>query len=398
MFLAILVVALVPAAVALAAGVLVLRQAGSATGTLGPWDAVAESGEELIGEAGRAAPGDTALARAAETHRADLSESLRRSRLWSFMTGRVQRVLPLLGLSLAVVVAMSASLAAGRLSRTFSRPVSELVDWTERIARFEPLPPEAGAPGDVLEFARLRESLRRMADELGEARRRELEAARLRAWTDMARRVAHELKNPLTPMRLAATTLARDQTGPGAEAAHVLLEEIGRLDEMARSFAQLGRMPEGPPSEVDLEELLADLARRHATDDLPIRVTRSGEVPLLVGHYEVLRRLFGNLLVNAVEASVTNGTGVEVTLRRSDGEVRVAVRDHGAGIPEEMLEAIWLPDVTTRTRGTGLGLALVRQGAAAHGGRARARNVEGGGAEFEVVLPLRGGSGPVGEG
>ena len=132
------------------------------------------------------------------------------------------------------------------------------------------------------------------------------------------------------------------------------------------------------------------------------------------GHYDVLERVFRNLLVNAVEASATAAAGdgtspggssaihsagaveaargeerpVDVDIARSNGSVRVTIRDRGAGLPDGLSDSIWLPDVTTKARGTGLGLAIVRQGVDAHGGRVRARNAQGGGAEFEVVLPV----------
>ena len=349
---------------------------------------MAQSGEVLIERAERAAPGDSALQSAADGHREALSASLRQSRLWSFMTERFLRVLPLVAVVLAAAIGGLASLAAGRLSKRFSRPVGELVEWTERIARSEPLPEGTPESAEVREFVRLREALRKMDDELADARRREVESARLRAWTQMARGVAHEIKNPLTPMSLAAGMLAKDAEGPAREAADVLLEEIGRLDEMARTFAQLGRMPEGPTAKVNLEELLLALAALHSTEGIPIRVSCAGDPPVILGHHEVLDRVFRNLLVNAVEASQASGEGVDVILNRDGRQVRVSVLDRGAGIPDELLETIWLPDVTTKHRGTGLGLALVRQGVLAHGGEARARAREGGGAEFEVVLPL----------
>jgi nitrogen fixation/metabolism regulation signal transduction histidine kinase len=392
LFLAIFVVALIPAAAALLGGMYLLTGLGATSGTLGPWDAVATSGERLVEEASRVSPGDSALLAAAESHRVALSASLRRSRLWSYVSDRFLRVLPVVALGSVLALALAASAAAGILSRGFSRPVQELVGWTGRIARGEPLPP--GAPDrreDVVEFAQLRQALRDMATQLADGRRREVEAARLRAWTDMARRVAHDLKNPLTPMQLAARTLARSQDPRTAEAAALLLEEIARLDEMARSFAQLGRAPEAPPSDVDLDELLRKLAAQHGTGAVPIHVLEGAAPSVVRGHHDLLERVFRNILVNAVEASEPSGGGpVDVRVVPRNGHVQVTIRDHGPGLPEPLLDSIWLPDVTTKRRGTGLGLAIVRQGVEAHTGVVRARNAQGGGAEFEVVLPVAG--------
>jgi nitrogen fixation/metabolism regulation signal transduction histidine kinase len=391
-FLAILVVALIPAAAALLAGTYLLTGVGASTGTLGPWDAVATSGEALVEAAARAAPGDSALLRAAEAHEVALSASVRRSRLWSYVAERSLRVLPLVAAGSVLLLAVAASAAAGRLSRSFSRPVQQLVGWTGRIARGEALPDVSTDPSDeVVEFAQLRQALRDMAAQLADGRRRELEAARLRAWTDMARRVAHDIKNPLTPMQLAARTLAGSDEPRVASAASLLLEEIARLDDMARSLAQLGRLPESPPAPVDLDELLRKLAARHGTGSVPIHVVARDAPALVLGHHDLLERVFRNILVNAVEASEPRGGGaVDVRLAQQNGHVQVTIRDHGPGLPEQLLDSIWLPDVTTKRHGTGLGLAIVRQGVEAHTGEVRARNADGGGAEFEVLLPVRG--------
>jgi two-component system, NtrC family, nitrogen regulation sensor histidine kinase NtrY len=286
------------------------------------------------------------------------------------------------------VLGATAFVVAGWLSRSFAEPVTELVGWTQRIAASEPLPAQEEAPSDdVVEFSELRGALRRMAGDLAQGRRREVEAARLRAWTEMARRVAHDLKNPLTQMQLAAGMLAGSTDERTRAAAAVLTEEIARLDEMARSFSQLGRAPDSPVSDVDLGELLERLAERHGSEATPITVERAGDV-VVSGHYDLLERVFRNLLVNAVEASAPGAGAVDVGVARSNGRVRVTIRDHGVGLPEGLVESIWLPDVTTKRRGTGLGLAIVRQGVETHGGRVDARNAAGGGAEFEVELPV----------
>lgn len=394
-----LAMALVPTLLALAAGVVALREVGLTVGTLGPWDEVARSGLELAEQARRAAPEDSAVQRAAAAHREALSGSLRQARLWSVIAGRVMTLLPVAGLLGLAVLGGLALLSARWLSRSVARPVEELTGWTERIMEGRPLPPPDQDRGSVEELAVLRGSLRTMAERLEEGRRREIEAARLRTWTEMARRIAHELKNPLTPMRMAATTLVRSGDAAIRDSGEVLLEEIHRLDEMARTFSQFGRLPEGPPSDVDLEEMARTLARRHASDEVGIAVTVEGQVPRIRGHHEVLSRALRNLVINAVEAREDGrrkGSGtrseeeapVVILLEREGDEIRLVVRDRGRGIPPELLETIWLPDVTTKSSGTGLGLALVRQAAEAHGGRVAARNRPDGGAEVEMVLPV----------
>ncbi len=151
-----------------------------------------------------------------------------------------------------------------------------------------------------------------MAGDLETARSREVEAAQLRTFRDIARQVAHELKNPLTPLRFAVGRL-RQQAAPGqAELLEILDGESQRIEQMARDFSSLGRLPEGPPAAVDLGELLDGLARSTLPAGISARVERDGAAPMVLGHYEPLRRAFQNLLLNAVDAVGTaEGTGAQ---------------------------------------------------------------------------------------
>lgn len=387
-FLAILAVALVPAGIGLAGGTLLLREIGSSTGT-GPWDAVASSGRALIDAAEHAAPADTAVLQAARAHGDALSLSVRQSQLYSVLTERIVSLLPAAALLGAAILAALAAWTAGRLSSSFAGPIGELVGWTGRISRGEALPPDTGRRGGAVEFDALRQALRTMAAELAVAREREVEGARLRAWTEMARRVSHELKNPLTPMRMSAATLARSADPAIRDSAQILMEEIARLDEMARTFAQFGRLPEGPSAPVDLIELAESVVRRHDGNPVPVRLRAGASVPEVQGHLDMLTRALRNLVVNAQEAvQESGGTGVEVEVDAVPDGVRVAVLDDGAGIPTELVERVWLPDVTTKRRGTGLGLPLVRQAVEAHGGSVHASNRPEGGACFVLILPV----------
>jgi signal transduction histidine kinase len=396
-FAALMLVAVVPGAILIGGGVLALRGVGATTGTLGPWDAVAESGQRLIDAATAAAPDDSALAERAREHGDALSASVRQSRVWGVLSDRVLELLPVAALlGLATLAGISAWVARS-LARSLSAPVGELVGWTALIARGKPLPPPEETTSTSREFRALREALRGMARSLEDARRRELESAQLRAWTEMARRVSHELKNPLTPMRMSAAALARSGDPAVREPAEILLEEVARLDEMARTFSQFGRPPEGPTAPVDLEELLERVVNRYRQGEVPVGLRVRGPVPRVEGHHDMIERAVRNLLENAVEAvREGGGTRVGVILEGARNEARVEVSDDGPGVPEDLLEEIWLPDVTTRHRGTGLGLALVRRTAEIHGGEAVVQAPPEGGARFRLVLPVEGPGGTPG--
>ncbi|HSG47258.1 MAG TPA: HAMP domain-containing sensor histidine kinase [Longimicrobiales bacterium] len=392
-FKTVFLVALTPAAVALLTATVLLREMGTGTGTLGPWDSVAESGRALVEASRVAAPDDPELARLAQEHQDALSESVRQSRLYAYVAQRFVDLLPWMALVGAVLLAALSSLAARQVSKRLGGPMGELVEWTELIAAGQPLPPPEEVRRPIKEFKVLRRALRTMADQLHEARHREVESAQVRAWSDVARRVAHELKNPLTPIRMGAAALARNPDARVQETGDMILQEVGRLDRMARDFSRFGRPPQGPPAPVDLVELLQGLASRHgdAGEGSPeVTVETSPDLPLVEGHHDALSRAVLNLLVNAQEALEGRTDGrISLGARTLPGGVELFVRDNGPGVPDELRDAIWSPEVTTRRRGSGLGLSMVRQTAEAHGGTASLETPVGGGAEFRLFIPAK---------
>lgn len=318
-------------------------------------------------------------------HVAALSTVLSRTQQISAYSKYLAAAATALLLLLGAIIIYAGTRIAGHLSRQLSRPIGELVEWTGFIRRREPLPtepPKRGAP----EFGVLRDALRGMADELEVGRDRELEAARLRAFREVARRVAHEMKNPLTPMRFAVAQLGRNATPVQAEALEVLTTESGRLEQLAKEFADFGRLPEGPAAEVDLHELLEELTRTSLPPEVSTLVIADPTTPRIMGHLDPLRRAFSNALRNGAEAQGGRGElRVGITPWQGGAEVRIA--DRGPGIRPSDRERIFQPYVTTKKDGTGLGLALVRQTIEAHGGKVMVEENPGGGAVFVFRLP-----------
>src|SRR2546423_83539 len=276
---------------------------------------------------------------------------------------------------------------AGHLSRQLSRPIDELVGWTRLIRRRMPLPAGPATRG-APEFEALRQALRELATALDAARERELEAERLRAFREVARRVAHEIKNPLTSMRIAVDQLGRTVAQADSRmltAVEVLGAETHRLDQLAKEVADFGRLPGGPKSEVDLVDLLLDLGKSAVPPEVAVRVRANGERCKVVGHYDPLRRAFANLLRNAAEAMQGRGA-IEVAVTRDGSGLVVTIADHGPGVRDELRQQVFEPYFTTKQDGTGLGLALVRQTIEAHGGTISVADPPGGGATFSIVL------------
>lgn len=374
----------VPTAVVILGWGLTIRSTTRAPGARDAVEGVAASGRLLLHtiDSTRLRPDER---RALMEHAAELNTAI----------GQLQRAETFnryyyAGLGLVILLLGAAFLYAsirfgGHLSRQLSRPIDELIGWTGNIRRLEPLPPDRprrGAP----EFAALRTALRDMAAALDRARVQEIEAERLRAFRETARRVAHEMKNPLTPMRLAVAELARSAGTGHQEEIEVLVAESERLEQLAREFTEFGRLPEGPAAPVDLTELLAELARTSLPGTMTAQLALDPATPVVVGHYDPLRRAFSNLLRNAVEACDERGT-IEIVSTRDNGRgILIEIRDHGPGIPPGMEDRIFDPYWTGKTGGTGLGLALVKQTIEMHGGSISVGETPGGGATFQVRL------------
>jgi two-component system nitrogen regulation sensor histidine kinase NtrY len=373
----------VPTAVAIFGWAFTVRSTTPAAGALRSMEAVGASGRVLIESLDSTKL--TPLERRALADHADKLNSA---------IGRFQRVDTFgryyyAGLGLVVLLAGAAFLYAsvrvgGHLSRQLSRPIEELIGWTAHIRRMEALPPDRprrGAP----EFEALRTALREMATALEQGRAREIEAERLRAFRETARRVAHEMRNPLTPIRLAVAQLARSAAPPQREAIEVLVAESGRLEQLAREFTEFGRLPEGPAAQVDLVELLADLARTSVPPTMHVALALDSSLPTLPGHYDPLRRAFGNIIRNAVEASEARGQ-IDLAARSEDGMIRIEIGDHGPGVAPELASRLFDPYVTGKSGGTGLGLALAKQTIEMHQGTIAFQATPGGGATFVVRM------------
>ncbi len=381
--------ALVPAIVVTIAWSVGMGRALPLIGESAAWERVAGSGSRVI-EALRPVDLTPAQREALQAHERELGQSLTQARRLEFI---VDRFVPLMAagaiiglLMLAVIV----SRVAGHLSRQLSRPLNELVGWTERIANDQPLPeaaPVRGAP----EFETLRRRMRAMAGELSEGRTRALEAERLRAFRESARRFAHELKNPLTPIQFALARLEREAPPSLGDVVEVLRVETTRLDQMSRAFAQFGRLPEGPPSDVDVGELVGYSARATLPPDVAMELDLPDGEVMIRGHHDALQRALANVLLNAADACGPRGT-VRISVARdalpTGPAVRIDVRDNGPGMPPERIKTLWEPYVTSKPGGTGLGLAIARQAILAHDGSIAVSCPEGGGTVVTFVLPV----------
>ncbi|MBA3343567.1 MAG: HAMP domain-containing histidine kinase [Gemmatimonadaceae bacterium] len=356
------------------------------------WESVASSGQRAI-EAARAAPLEPSQRQRIDDHERELRTSLEQARRYSFIAGRSVRLVLAVALLALIVFGVIASRVAGHLSRQMSRPLDEIVRWTAMIGRGERLPepavqPARGAP----EFATLRARMRDMAGEIEAGRQRVAEAERLAAYRESARRVAHELKNPLTPIRFALARLRRDAPHGLSDMIDVLETETRRLERIAKSFAEFGRLPDGPASEIDVGELARYSAAATVPPGIELDVQVEDGLPRLTGHHDALAGALSNVVLNAVDACDGKGRIVVSATRAMLGgrdAVRIEVSDDGDGMEPGTLAHIWEPYTTHKPGGTGLGLAIARQAVLAHDGTVEADSALGTGTRIRFILPAR---------
>ena len=291
-------------------------------------------------------------------------------------------------LVIAVVVVAAAVGIGVRIAFGITDPLKALVRGTEELAK-DHLDYRIPKVRDD-EIGALVDSFNRMAQDLKENRARRIEAEKTAAWREIARRLAHEIKNPLTPIRLTVQQM-RDAYRGDDEAYRKLLddcsqivgEEMERLRTLVREFAEFARMPELVLVPLNLNDLIVEAVRLYPSVRIELDLDR--RIPELDLDAEQMRRVLINLVQNAVDATHERG---EVTVAsRLDGEcVRVTVCDTGAGIEEAHSERIFEPYFSTKKRGMGLGLAIVKRIVEEHRGSIEVHSEVGKGTKVEVKL------------
>jgi signal transduction histidine kinase len=244
--------------------------------------------------------------------------------------------------------------------------------------------------GLVAEYNKMVKKLEQSAVDMAKAEREG-------AWREMARQVAHEIKNPLTPMKLSIQYLQKsiDNNAPNvkemsASVARTLIEQIEHLSRIASEFSQFANIGNVKTELFDLHETLQSLVLLHSTqDNIRLSWDKLPRKLMIRADKTQINRLFTNLLQNAVEAVPEEREGlVNVKEEIRDREIIVSVCDNGQGIPEEMESKIFSPNFTTKTSGTGLGLAMCK-GIVEHAkGRIWFETRSGEGTVFHVALPL----------
>jgi PAS domain S-box-containing protein len=229
-----------------------------------------------------------------------------------------------------------------------------------------------------------------------------LQAQRDAAWGEVARRLAHEIKNPLTPIQLSAERLRRKYLKPEAHeaelldrATHTIIQQVEAMKQMVNAFSEYARSPRMEVTRFDINALISETCDLYAHSDKPLAISLSlaPDLPPIEADAGRLRQVLHNLLRNALEATEhQDHARVEISTRRVTSAeadlVEIKVADNGPGFLSDIVLQAFDPYVTSKPKGTGLGLAIVKKLVEEHGGQINARNREQGGAEISILIPL----------
>jgi nitrogen fixation/metabolism regulation signal transduction histidine kinase len=308
---------------------------------------------------------------------------------------------------LVFFVILVAFLIGAIVSRRVTRRVTDLAEASRKVGAGDltvELPTSAQD-----EVAELTKAFNEMVRDLRDSRTRIEYLQRIGAWQDFARRLAHEIKNPLTPIQLAAQEMDETYTGEDESyrqklehARAIIEEEVATLRRLVGEFSSFAKLPRVDLSPADLCELvhgiqdsipavLEDLGDGEAA---PVEVSVSCATEPISVRMDpmMLKRGVDNILRNAIQAAYaahpTGGGRVLLSAFASEGKGYIEVRDNGSGVAEQNWERVFDPYYTTKSEGTGLGLAIVKKVVLEHGGEVRLDSAAEGGARFRIELPL----------
>jgi nitrogen fixation/metabolism regulation signal transduction histidine kinase len=231
-----------------------------------------------------------------------------------------------------------------------------------------------------------------MADELKQSQERLVYVTRLESWQALARKMAHEVKNSLTPIRLTMEEIAARQTGPGSDfyeqAAQIVVDEVMGLERRVRAFSEFASEPPVAPKRLDINSLLEERIAflRTAHPDIVYSLRLAPDDPMAYADEDLIKGVLTNLLENAAYAAKAGGVVLGVTAAAS-GKVAIEVHDSGPGVNAQARSTLFEPTISFKRGGMGLGLSIARKSALLSGGDIVLVQGELGGAAFRVLLP-----------
>jgi signal transduction histidine kinase len=311
-----------------------------------------------------------------------------------------QRHIRAIAYGVAACGILLAILASLWIAARVSRPIEQLARAAEEVAagNWDARVPERKRSRGRDEVDVLARGFNHMTEQLAAQRERLVQSERVAAWRELARRLAHELKNPLFPLQLTVENLVRARELPAAEFDEVFREstqtlsmEIANLKTIIARFSDFSKMPKPELERIDARDVIErvrSLYEAAGQNEAKINfdVELSIEPMPLDADPELLHRALSNLVLNAMDAMPEGGTLILSAKPRGD-QVEIRVADTGAGLTPEECERLFTPYYTTKQHGTGLGLAIVQSVIADHAGTIAVESRPGGGAVFVIALP-----------
>jgi nitrogen fixation/metabolism regulation signal transduction histidine kinase len=279
-----------------------------------------------------------------------------------------------------------------------TRPVLKLIEGTREISAGK-WDARVGVRGGS-EIAELARTFNQMTQQLSEQRERLMQAERVAAWREIARRLAHELKNPLFPLQTTVENLQRaKEQNPEQfeevfrESTGIMLSEIDTLKKIVGRFSDFAKMPQPELGPVNLNDIVKSILKLFAPQFSAVgrppinpEVHLDEDLPTIQADATLLHRALENLVLNAMDAMPAGGV-LMLRTTHQDGNVQLEVSDTGSGLTPEECERLFTPYYTTKQHGTGLGLAIVQSVVSDHGGRITVDSETGVGTSFHITLP-----------
>ncbi|MFQ3621073.1 MAG: ATP-binding protein [Spirochaetales bacterium] len=314
--------------------------------------------------------------------------------------GRFNALLMLIYAFFSLPLLLLSLLVSFLLGEEIIRPVINIEEATRRVA-------EGDFSSRILARSRddlfhLAESFNRMVTELEKSRRTLMQTEKVTAWQEIAQQLAHEIKNPLTPIKLSAERLLKKyQEDPENfervlhSSVHTILQETNSLDKLLREFKDFSRAPSPVVRSVPLNKIVQEVVEAYKyVPQVRIQVEEISPTFILKADPDQIRQVFTNLITNALEAMPSGGSihiRSDLVKKGNNRYCRISISDTGTGIPEEHKERVFNPYFTTKPQGTGLGLSIVERILYDHKGEIWFESEPGKGTTFYLDLPLESG-------
>ncbi len=289
-----------------------------------------------------------------------------------------------------------AILLSGWIAARVTQPIERLADAAREVAdgRWETQVEVRSSD----ELGQLADAFNTMTRQLAEQRDRLVQTERVAAWRELARRLAHELKNPLFPLQITIENLlrAREQNPEQfedvfRESTATLLAEVANLKAIIGRFSDFSKMPQPQLQAVQINDIVRQVISLHSAQlqgTVKVAVELDEGLPAIAADPDLLHRALSNLVLNALDAMAEGGS-ITVRTRDLDSQVRLEVADTGSGLTREECQRLFTPYYTTKRHGTGLGLAIVQSVVSDHGGSIGVDSAPGKGTTFRIDLPKR---------